>query len=153
MDTFRAAAAAMVRAERYAEAVTVLLRHAGACDRCEMFASLAKCYLSAVVTYLVMGDPVAAEAGYYDFMEVPQFEKSEEAGAAWALLDAYQQGDAAAVKKCAARGVFTGLEQVFIKLVKKLPAGDFGAQAAALNRARGGGPSALAAELEDGDLT
>ncbi len=69
MDTFRAAAAAMVRSERYAEAVTVLLRHAGACDRTESYASLARCYLSAVVTYLAMGDVVGAEAGYYDFME------------------------------------------------------------------------------------
>jgi len=70
MDTYRAAAAAMVRTERYGEAVTVLLRHAGACDRTGAGASLARCYLSAVVTYLAMGDPVGAEAGYYDFMEV-----------------------------------------------------------------------------------
>jgi hypothetical protein len=86
---------------------------------------------------------------------VPEFERSEEAGAAWALLDAYQQCDAAAVKTCAARGVFTGLEQVFIKLAKKLPSGDFARQAAALNKARGGGPSVDAAELEEleGDLT
>jgi hypothetical protein len=70
MDTYRAAAAAMVRSERYGEAVTVLLRHAGACDRTGAGASLARCYLSAVVTYLAMGDPVGAEAGYYDFMEV-----------------------------------------------------------------------------------
>ena len=153
MDTYRAAAAAMIRTERYAEAVTVLLRHAGACDRTGASASLARCYLSAVVTYLAMGEPVSAEAGYYDFMEVPQFEKSEEARAAWELLDAYQQGDEAAVKKCAARGVFTGLEQVFIKLVKKLPMGDFAKQAAALNKARGGGPSVEAAELEDDNLT
>jgi hypothetical protein len=46
MDTFRAAAAAMVRGERLAEAVTVLLRHAGACDRTGSYASLARCYLS-----------------------------------------------------------------------------------------------------------
>ena len=153
MDTYRAAAAAMIRTERYAEAVTVLLRHAGACDRTGASASLARCYLSAVVTYLAMGEPVSAEAGYSDFMEVPQFEKSEEARAAWELLDAYQQCDEAAVKKCAARGVFTGLEQVFIKLVKKLPIGDFAKQAAALNKARGGGPSVEAAELEDDNLT
>ena len=70
MDTYRAAAAAMVRTERYGEAVTVLLRHAGACDRTGAGASLARCYLSAVVTYLAMGDVVGAEAGYYDFMEV-----------------------------------------------------------------------------------
>ena len=70
MDTYRAAAAAMVKSERYGEAVTVLLRHAGACDRTGAGASLARCYLSAVVTYLAMGDPVGAEAGYYDFMEV-----------------------------------------------------------------------------------
>ena len=108
---------------------------------------------AAVVTYLAMGDAVGAEAGYYDFMEVPQFEKSEEARAAWELLDAYQQCDEKAVKVCTARGVFTGLEQVFIKLAKKLPAGDFAKQAAALNKARGGGPSVEAAELDDGDLT
>ena len=69
MDTYRAAAAAMVRSERYGEAVTVLLRHAGACDRTQSYASLSRCYLSAVVTYLYMGDVVGAEAGYYDFME------------------------------------------------------------------------------------
>jgi len=155
MDTYRAAAAAMVRGDKLADAVTVLLRHAGACDRTGSPASLARCYLSAVIVYLAMGDPVGAEAGYYDFMEVPAFERSEEGRAAWELLDAYQQGDAAAVRVCAGRGVMTGLEQVFIKLVKKLPLGDFAAQAAALNAARGGGPSAAAAELEelDGDLT
>ena len=84
---------------------------------------------------------------------MPQFEKSEEAGAAWALLDAYQQCDEAAVKKAVSRGVFTGLEQVFIKLAKKLPVGDFRKQAAALNKARGGGPSVEAEELEDDNLT
>ena len=46
MDTFRAAAAAMVRGERLGEAVTVLLRHAGACDRTKSYASLCRCYLS-----------------------------------------------------------------------------------------------------------
>ncbi len=84
---------------------------------------------------------------------MPEFEKSEEAGAAWALLDAYQQADEAAVKKCVARGVFTGLEQVFIKLAKKLPLGDFRKQAAALNKSRGGGPSVEAEDLDDGNLT
>ncbi len=130
-----------------------------------------------------MGDPVGAEHGYYDYMEVsraglspespelsssllslhhihfvrssqvPQFEKTEEARACWELLDAYQQCDLEALKKTVGRGVFTGLEQVFIKLAKKLPIGDFARQAAALNAARGGGPSADAAGLDDGDLT
>ena len=155
MDTYRAAAAAMARQEKWHECVTVLLRHAGACDRVGSYASLARCYLSAVVVYLAMGEPVSAEHGYYDYMEVPQFEKTEEARACWELLDAYQQSDLEALKKTVGRGVFTGLEQVFIKLSKKLPLGDCARQAQQLNAARGGGPSQLAQELaaEDGDLT
>lgn len=153
MDTYRAAEAAMIKTEKLGEAVTVFLRHAGACDRVGSHASLARCYLSAVIVYLTMCDPVGAEHGYHDFMEVDSFEKSEEARAAWELLDAYQQGDVAALKKVTARGVFTGLEQCVIKLAKKLPVGDFAGQAAKLNAARGGGPSADAAALESEDLT
>ena len=153
MDTYRAAASAMAKMERWHDCVTVLLRHAGACDATGSYNSLCKCYLSAVIVYLAMGDPVNAEHGYYDYMEVPQFEKSEEARAAWEVLDAYQQCDEAALKKAVSRGVFTGLEQVFIKLAKKLPIGDFKKQAAALNTARGGGPSAEAQDLDDDNLT
>jgi hypothetical protein len=153
MDTYRAAASAMAKMERWHDCITVLLRHAGACDKTGSNSSLCKCYLSAVIVYLAMGDPVNAEHGYYDYMELPQFEKSEEARAAWELLDAYGQCDEAALKKAVSRGVFTGLEQVFIKLAKKLPLGDFAKQAAALNAARGGGPSADAVELDDDNLT
>jgi hypothetical protein len=119
----------------------------------QSYATLARCYLSAVVVYLAMGDPVSAEHGYYDYMEVPQFEATEEARAAWELLDCYQQGDKDALKRCCARGVFSGLEQPFVRLVKKLPLGDFERQSSALNAARGGGPSADAAALDEGDLT
>jgi len=153
MDVYRAAAAAMIKQGKYHEAITVLLRHAGACDRTQSYAQLARCYLSAVVVYLALGEPVEAEHGYYDYMEVEQFERSEEARAAWELLDCYQQGEEPLLKKCVARGVFTGLEQCVLKLAKKLPMGDFAKQAAQLNASRGGGPSADAEALDDDNLT
>ena len=180
MDIYRAAAAAMVRQEKFHEAITVLLRHAGvrarahvpppprgagltrvtrrrpllqSCDRVQSYASLTRCYLSAIVVYLTLGEVAQAQEGYYDYMEVEQFERSEEARAAWELLDCYQQADLPRLKKVTAGGVFSSLEQCFIKLAKKLPVGDFGKQAAALNASRGGGPSEDAAALDDGDLT
>lgn len=153
MDTYRAAVACTVRTERYADAVAVLLRFAGACDRAGSHASLARCYLSAVVLFLAQGDPVGAQLGFDDYSAVPGFGRTDESRAAWELLDAYQQADPAAIRKAVGRGVFTGLEQCVIKLAKRLPVGDLKAQAAKLNATRGGGPSEDAAALQDDDLT
>jgi len=155
MDTYRAAAAAMVRQDKLHEAVTVLLRHAGSCDRVQSYAQLARCYLSAVVAHLSLGEVLLAQEGFYDYAQVEEFERSEEGRAAAELLDCYGQGDEKRLKKVVAGGVFSTLEQPFIKLAKKLPVGDFARQAAALNTSRGGGPSedaAALAELDD-DLT
>ena len=55
-----------------------------------------------------------------------------------------------------AQGVFTGLENSVIRVVKKLPYGDLQKQAAALNKSRGGGEGsgwAADAGVDEDDLT
>ena len=128
MDTYRAAATAMAKEQKWEEAVQarsgartaransrrggerraarvrqVLLRHAAACDKAGTTTTLCRCYLSAIVCYLYAQEPVQAEACFNDCQGVDAFAKSEECACAWELLDAYNQGSVDDIKKAAAK--------------------------------------------------
>ncbi|KAI3428586.1 hypothetical protein D9Q98_007408 [Chlorella vulgaris] len=152
-DIFRQAVAQLVRAGKWADAASMLLRFAVSCDGMGARNSQCKAYLGAVVVWLFAGKAKDAWATYQDALGVDAFMSSDEAFAADALFDAYRSGDSAAIQATVKRSaVFSNLDNQVARLARKLPQGELGVQAAQL----GGSSSAAAVPVhEDGeeDLT
>lgn len=121
-DTYRQAIAHLVRSENWPDAVSMLLRFATSCHRCNARSSQCKAYLSAVVVWFWAGNASEAWNTYQDALAVSEFASSDEAFAAEALVEGYRSGDVEAVKE-AVKGhrCMVYLDACIVKLVKNLP--------------------------------
>lgn len=139
-DAFRSAVALHLKAKRPADAVATLLRFAQSCEKAGQTASLAKAYVSAVLVWLDAGDAAEAEMTYADIAEVPAFSRSDEAAAAWQLLDAVRDGDAAALKAAVKKNhCLDHLDQAFVRIARGLPSPGTDLAAMSAQLKKGGG--------------
>lgn len=154
-DVFRQAIAQLLRAEKWADAVSMLLRFAASCDGAGARNSQCKAYLGAVVVWLYAGKANDAWITYQDALAVDTFTSSDEAFAADALFDAYRSGEAAAIQGTIKHSpVFTNLDNQVARLARKLPQGDLAIMAAQLGGGRSGGALELPVNEEgEEDLT
>lgn len=124
-DVYRQAVAQLLRAEKWSDAVSMLLRFATACDDMGARNSQCKAYLGAVVVWLHAGKAKDAWVTYQDALGVENFSSSDEAFAADSLFDAYRSGEAAVIQETVKRNaVFTNLDNQVARLARKLPQGD-----------------------------
>ncbi|EFJ44524.1 hypothetical protein VOLCADRAFT_95241 [Volvox carteri f. nagariensis] len=122
VDSFRAAASFLLRLERWADAVEVLMRFGALSDKVGARNTQNKSYLGAVVTWLWAGDAEAAWATFQDAMHVESFESSEEAFAADALFEVYRLNDEAAITSLVkSRPIFKQLDSQVARLAVRLP--------------------------------
>ncbi|KAE8689807.1 Gamma-soluble NSF attachment protein [Hibiscus syriacus] len=123
-DLYRAAASIYVKLEKYTDAATFLLRLGLAADKCDARNSQCKAYLSAIIVYLYAHDLQQAEKCYNDCSQIDAFLSSDQNRCASKLLSAYREGDVEEIKLVAQSSTISNLENVIIKLARKLPTGD-----------------------------
>ncbi|KAK8494808.1 hypothetical protein V6N13_062518 [Hibiscus sabdariffa] len=123
-DLYRAAASIYVKLEKYTDAATFLLRLGLAADKCNARNSQCKAYLSAIIVYLYAHDLQQAEKCYNDCSQIDAFLSSDQSRCASKLLSAYREGDVEEIKRVAHSSTISNLDNVIIKLARKLPTGD-----------------------------
>lgn len=123
-DLYRAAAAVYIKLEKYTDAAAFLLRLGLAADKCSATNSQCKAYLSAIIVYLYAHDFKQAEKCYNDCSQVDAFLSSDQNRCASKLLSAYAEGDVEEIKKVAQSSTVSQLENVIIRIARKLPTGD-----------------------------
>ncbi|XP_012451238.1 gamma-soluble NSF attachment protein [Gossypium raimondii] len=123
-DLFRAAASVYVKLEKFTDAATFLLRLGLAADKCNARNSQCKAYLSAIIVYLYAHDLKQAEKCYNDCSQIDAFLRSDQNRCASKLLSAYTEGDVEEIKRVAQSSTISNLDNVIIKLARKLPTGD-----------------------------
>ena len=121
-DVYRNAVAHAVRSQRWAEAVSILVRFAAASLSINATNSLCKSYLGAVVLWLYAGDANAAWCTYQDALGVTEFNVSQEAVAAEELINGYRNADKDEIAHVLKRQhCFTHLDPTIARLARKLP--------------------------------
>ncbi|XVE91055.1 hypothetical protein DITRI_Ditri20bG0125500 [Diplodiscus trichospermus] len=125
-DLYRAAASIYVKLEKYTDAATFFLRLGLAADKCNAKNSQCKAYLSAIIVYLYAHDLKQAEKCYNDCSQIDAFLRSDQNRSASKLLSAYREGDVEEIKRVAQSSTISNLDNVIIKLARKLPTGDVG---------------------------
>ncbi|KAL4309739.1 hypothetical protein GQ457_01G046200 [Hibiscus cannabinus] len=123
-DLYRAAASIYVKLEKYTDAATFLLRLGLAADKCNARNSQCKAYLSAIIVYLYAHDLQQAEKCYNDCSQIDAFLSSDQSRCASKLLSAYREGDVEEINRVAHSSTISNLDNVIIKLARKLPTGD-----------------------------
>ncbi|KAB2026928.1 hypothetical protein E1A91_D06G261400v1 [Gossypium mustelinum] len=123
-DLYRAAASVYVKLEKFTDAATFLLRLGLAADKCNARNSQCKAYLSAIIVYLYAHDLKQAEKCYNDCSQIDAFLRSDQNRCASKLLSAYTEGDVEEIKRVAQSSTISNLDNVIIKLARKLPTGD-----------------------------
>ncbi|XP_022716484.1 gamma-soluble NSF attachment protein [Durio zibethinus] len=123
-DLYRAATSIYVKLEKYTDAATFLLRLGLAADKCNARNSQCKAYLSAIIVYLYAHDLKQAEKCYNDCSQIDAFLRSDQNRCASKLLSAYTEGDVEEIKRVAQSSTISNLDNVIIKLARKLPTGD-----------------------------
>ncbi|GMI72234.1 gamma-soluble NSF attachment protein, GAMMA-SOLUBLE NSF ATTACHMENT PROTEIN [Hibiscus trionum] len=123
-DLYRAAASIYVKLEKYTDAATFLLRLGLAADKSNARNSQCKAYLSAIIVYLYAHDLKQAEKCYNDCSQIDAFLSSDQSRCASKLLSAYREGDVEEIKRVAQSSTISNLDNVIIKLARKLPTGD-----------------------------
>lgn len=124
-DIYHAAIAHQIRIEKWQEAVGLLLKYGSICDSKELKASLARCYLGAVIVCLYAEDVSQAIAVHNDCSNVSAYMSSPECKAANELLDGYSMGDIDAIKNAViGNSCFEFLDVAIGRLAKKLPTGN-----------------------------
>ncbi|OMO82634.1 NSF attachment protein [Corchorus olitorius] len=126
-DLYRAAASVYVKLEKYTDAAAFLLRLGLAADKCNARNSQCKAYLSAIIVYLYAHDLKQAEKCYNDCYQIDAFLSSDQNRCASKLLAAYTEGDVEEIKRVAQSSTISNLDNVIIKLARKLPTGDVSA--------------------------
>ncbi|KAJ8758812.1 hypothetical protein K2173_000533 [Erythroxylum novogranatense] len=123
-DLYRAATALYIKLEKYTDATAYMLRLGVAADKCNARNSQFKAYLSAIVVYLYAHDLKQAEQCYNDCSQIDAFLESDQGRCASKLLSAYREGDIEEIKRLAQSSTISHLDNVIIKLARKLPTGD-----------------------------
>ncbi|KAE9608218.1 hypothetical protein Lal_00003509 [Lupinus albus] len=126
-DLYRAAASIYIKLEKYTDAVSFLMRLGLAAEKCNATNSQCKAYLSAIIIYLYAHDFKQAEKCYNDCYQIDAFVKSDQNRCASKLLAAYTDGDIEEIKHVTHSSAIANLENVIIKLARKLPTGDVSA--------------------------
>ncbi|KAK6263624.1 hypothetical protein SCA6_019058 [Theobroma cacao] len=126
-DLYRAATSVYVKLEKYTDAAAFLLRLGLAADKCNARNSQCKAYLSAIIVYLYAHDLKQAEKCYNDCSQIDAFLGSDQNRCASKLLSAYTEGDVEEIKRVAQSSAISNLDNVIIKLARKLPTGDVSA--------------------------
>ncbi|KAJ4830291.1 hypothetical protein Tsubulata_003632 [Turnera subulata] len=125
-DLYRAASSVYIKLNKYTDAAAVLLRLGLAADKCNATNSQCKAYLSAIIVYLYAHDFKQAEKCYNDCSQIDAFLSSDHNRCASRLLSAYTEGDIEEIKKLAQSSPISHLDNVIIRLARKLPTGDVG---------------------------
>lgn len=123
-DLYRAATSVYIKLEKYEYAASTLLRWGLAADKCNARNSQCKAYLSAIIVYLYAHDFKQAEKCYNDCSQTDAFMGSDQFRAASKLLSAYREGDIEEVKRVTQSSTISNLDNVIIRLARKLPTGD-----------------------------
>ncbi|XP_047327085.1 gamma-soluble NSF attachment protein [Impatiens glandulifera] len=126
-DLYRAATSLYIKLEKYTDAATILLRLGLAADKSSATHSQCKAYLSAIIVYLYANDFNQAEKCYNDCYQIDAFQGSDQCRCASKLLASYQDGDVEEIKRVAQSSTIKNLDNVVIKLARKLPTGDVSA--------------------------
>lgn len=126
-DLYRAAAGVYIKLEKYTDAAAVLLRLGLAADKCSATNSQCKAYLGAIIVYLYAHDFKQAEKCYNDCSQIDAFLRSDQNRCASKLLSAYTEGDIEEIKRLAQSSTISHLDNVVIRLARKLPTGDLSA--------------------------
>ncbi|KAH9604964.1 hypothetical protein KSS87_001781 [Heliosperma pusillum] len=126
-DLYREAASIYVKLEKYEDAAAILLRWGLAADKCNAKNSQCKAYLSAIIVYLFAHDFKQAEKCYNDCCQTDAFIGSDQFRDATKLLSAYREGDVEEIKRLTQSGAVKHLDNVIIKLARKLPTGELDA--------------------------
>ncbi|GIL55863.1 hypothetical protein Vafri_11357, partial [Volvox africanus] len=122
VDAFRSAISFLLRRERWADAVGVLMRFGALSDKMGANNTQNKSYLGAVVTWLWAGDAEAAWSTFQDAMAVDSFASSNEAFAADALFEAYRNRDEEAISALVkSKSIFKQLDHQVARLAVRLP--------------------------------
>ncbi|WCJ24420.1 gamma-soluble NSF attachment protein [Euphorbia peplus] len=143
-DLYRAATSVYIKLEKYTDAATLFLRLGVAADKSNATNSQCKAYLSAIIVYLYADDFKQAEKCYNDCSQVDAFLSSDQSRCASKLFAAYTEGDVEEIKRLAQSGAIKHLDNVIIKLARKLPTGDISSLKAAASNEE---------ELDENDLT
>ncbi|XP_062096635.1 gamma-soluble NSF attachment protein [Humulus lupulus] len=126
-DLYRAAASVYIKVEKYTDAAAFLLRLGLAADKCNATNSQCKAYLSAIIVYLYAHDFKQAEKCYNDCSQIDAFLGSDQGRFSSKLLSAYREGDIEEIKRLAQSTSVSHLDNMIIKLARKLPMGDVSA--------------------------
>ncbi|MED6179390.1 hypothetical protein PIB30_000503 [Stylosanthes scabra] len=123
-DLYRAATNVYIKLEKYTDAAALMLKLGLAAEKSNAINSQCKAYLSAVIIYLYAHDFKQAEKCYNDCSQVDAFLSSDQNRCASKLLAAYTDGDVEEIKRVAQSSAVSHLDNVIIKLARKLPTGD-----------------------------
>ncbi|EEF32488.1 gamma-soluble nsf attachment protein, putative [Ricinus communis] len=126
-DLYRAAASVYIKLEKYTDAAAILLRLGVAASNCNATNSQCKAYLSAIIVYLYAHDFKQAEQCYNDCSQIDAFLSSDQNRSVSKLLSAYREGDIEEIKRLVQSSTISHLDNVIIKLARKLPTGDINA--------------------------
>ncbi|XP_065848017.1 gamma-soluble NSF attachment protein isoform X2 [Euphorbia lathyris] len=130
-DLYRAGTSVYIKLEKYTDAAALLLRLGVGADKCNAINSQCKAYLSAIIVYLYADDFKQAEKCYNDCSQVDAFLCSDQNRCASKLFAAYIEGDIEEIRRLAQSSTVKHLDNVIIKLARKLPTGDVSALKAA----------------------
>jgi len=123
-DLYRALSAVHIKLEKYTDAAAALLRLGLAADKSNATNSQCKAYLGAIVVYLYANDVKAAGKCYNDCSQIPAFLGSDQGRCASKLLSAYSEGNIEEIKRLGQSSTMSHLDNVIIKLGRKLPTGE-----------------------------
>ncbi|WRX25816.1 hypothetical protein QQP08_018303 [Theobroma cacao] len=93
----------------------------------DLYRAATSAYLSAIIVYLYAHDLKQAEKCYNDCSQIDAFLGSDQNRCASKLLSAYTEGDVEEIKRVAQSSAISNLDNVIIKLARKLPTGDVSA--------------------------
>ncbi|GAA0156291.1 membrane traffic protein [Lithospermum erythrorhizon] len=123
-DLYRGATSVYLKLEKFTDAAACLLTLALAADKGDATHSQCKAYLSAIVVYMYAHDFVQAEKCHNDCCQIEAFVSSDQNRCANKLLSAYREGDVEEIKLVAKSSIISNLDNMIIKLARKLPTGD-----------------------------
>jgi len=123
-ETFKVAISLFLRNKKYADTVELLKNQARVFGKLNQTHDIHKCYLSIIVVYLFCDDVVAASKEYTQCIEFPTFAMSQEGLTASELLDAYENGNAEALKIVTSKQIFNFLDNQVTKIARALTISD-----------------------------
>lgn len=139
-DIFRQAIALLIKSEKWADAVDLLLKLGTVSQTSSSVNTQCKSYLGAIVVWLYAANIKQAWQVFQDCLDISNFVSSQEAFAADALMLAYRMGSADAIQKVIEeKHVFKHLDNQLARLARKLPTGTLSSLSEQIDVLMGGG--------------